>query len=113
MTREQFEQQVSDFYKFQTGIGMNILLMTGVSFIVGLPISGQTFYTFVLESLDKFGALKAIGTSSRVLISMIRFQAAFTALTGYGLGIGLSTLAMTLAKMRLPRLMRRWLHIGT
>ena len=33
---------------------------------------------------------------------MILFQATFTALTGYGLGIGLSTLAMTLAKMRLP-----------
>jgi len=33
---------------------------------------------------------------------MILFQASFTALTGYGLGIGLCTLAMTLAKMRLP-----------
>jgi putative ABC transport system permease protein len=33
---------------------------------------------------------------------MILFQASFTALTGYGLGVGLCTLAMTLAKMRLP-----------
>ncbi len=76
--------------------------MTGISFIVGLSISGQTFYTFILENLDKFGALKAIGTNNRVLILMILFQATFTALTGYGLGVGLCTLATTLAKMRLP-----------
>jgi len=63
LTREQFEQRIADFYKYQTGIGMNILVMTGVSFIVGLSISGQTFYTFILENLDKFGALKAIGTN--------------------------------------------------
>jgi putative ABC transport system permease protein len=102
LTREQFEQRISDFYKYQTGIGMNILLMTGISFIVGLSISGQTFYTFILENLAKFGALKAIGTNSSVLVTMILFQASFTALTGYGLGVGLCTLAMTLAKMRLP-----------
>jgi putative ABC transport system permease protein len=33
---------------------------------------------------------------------MILFQATFTSLAGYGLGIGLCTLATTLAKMRLP-----------
>jgi putative ABC transport system permease protein len=30
---------------------MNVLLMTAISFIVGLSISGQTFYTFILENL--------------------------------------------------------------
>jgi putative ABC transport system permease protein len=102
LTREQFETRISDFYKYQTGVGMNILVMTAISFIVGLSISGQTFYTFILENLDKFGALKAIGTNNRVLILMILFQATFTALTGYGLGVGLCTLTTTLAKMRLP-----------
>jgi putative ABC transport system permease protein len=33
---------------------------------------------------------------------MIVFQAGFTALTGYGLGVGLCTLMITLAKLRLP-----------
>ena len=102
LTRRQFEDRISDFYKYQTGLGMNMLIMTTISFIVGLSISGQTFYTFILENLDKFGALKAIGTKSRVLIFMILFQATFTALTGYGLGIGLCTLLTKLAKMRLP-----------
>ena len=43
-------------------MGTNILIMTVISFVVGLSISGQTFYTFILENLEKFGALKAIGT---------------------------------------------------
>jgi putative ABC transport system permease protein len=102
LTRDQFEKRISNFYVYQTGLGMNLLLMTAISFIVGLSISGQTFYTFILENLDKFGALKAIGTSSRVLISMILFQASFTALTGYGLGVGFCVLVTTLAKLRLP-----------
>lgn len=102
LTQQEFEDRISDFYKYQTGVGMNLLLMTAISFIVGLSISGQTFYTFILENLDKFGALKAIGAKSRELVLMILFQAAFTALTGYGLGIGLCTLAITFAKMRLP-----------
>ena len=29
-----------------------MLIMTVISFIVGLSISGQTFYTFILENLE-------------------------------------------------------------
>ena len=36
------------------------------------------------------------------MISMILFQATFSALTGYGLGIGLSTLLIFIAQLRLP-----------
>lgn len=102
LTKDEFIQRISDFYKYQTGVGTNILLMTVISFIVGLSISGQTFYTFILENLDKFGALKAMGARSSALVSMILFQATFTALTGYGLGVGLCTLLIVLAKARLP-----------
>ncbi len=43
-----------------------------------------------------------MGAKSRELILMILFQASFTALTGYGLGIGLCALTIALAKLRLP-----------
>lgn len=102
VTKEEFMTRTSDFYKYQTGLGTNILLMTAISFLVGLSISGQTFYTFILENLDKFGALKAIGAKGRDLVVMILFQAGFTALIGYGLGIGLCALLIALAKVRLP-----------
>jgi putative ABC transport system permease protein len=102
LTKDEFVARISTFYKFQTGLGLNILLMTVMSFLVGLSISGQTFYTFVVENLEKFGALKAMGAKSRELIMMILFQAGFTALTGYGLGIGFCALVIALAKLRIP-----------
>ena len=102
LTKEEFNKQISDYYVYKTGIGTNILLMTVISFIVGLSISGQTFYTFILENLEKFGALKAIGAKGRELVCMILFMAGFTALTGYGLGIGLVTLMISIARYRLP-----------
>ena len=102
LTKAEFSRKTSDFYKYQTGVGTNVLLMTIISFIVGLSISGQTFYTFILENLEKFGALKAIGSKGSELVSMILFQATFTALAGYGLGVGLATLIVVAAKLRLP-----------
>ena len=102
LTKEEFIEKTSTFYKYQTGLGINVLIMTVVSFIVGLSISGQTFYTFILENLEKFGALKAIGAKGSELVYMILFQATFTSLTGYGLGIGLASLLITTAKLRLP-----------
>jgi putative ABC transport system permease protein len=101
-TKAEFNKRISDYYTYQTGIGTNILLMTVIAFIVGLSISGQTFYTFILENLEKFGALKAIGAKGRELVYMILFMATFTALTGYGLGIGLVTLMISIARYRLP-----------
>ena len=102
LTKDEFNKQIANYYIYKTGIGTNILMMTGISFIVGLSISGQTFYTFILENLEKFGALKAIGAKGRELIYMILFMATFTALTGYGLGVGLVTLMISIARYRMP-----------
>ena len=102
LTKDEFIQKIAHFYTFQTGIGTNMMLMTVISFIVGLSISGQTFYTFVIENLDKFGALKAIGARGRELVFMIFFQASFVALTGYGMGVGLCSLLIWLARLNIP-----------
>ena len=101
-TKEEFMQRTADFFVYKTGGGTNMLIMTVISFMVGLSISGQTFYTFILENLERFGALKAIGIKNRDLVNMILFQATFTAMTGYGLGVGGCVLLIWLAKLRLP-----------
>lgn len=102
LTRDEFVDRTSSFYMWQTGLGINILIMAVMSFIVGLSISGQTFYTFVLENIDKFAALKAMGANNRELVMMILSQAGLTAIIGYGLGVGLCSFMITMAKMRLP-----------
>ena len=102
LTKDEFINKIAQFLIYQTGLGMNLLLMTVISFIVGLSISGQTFYTFIIENIDKFGALKAIGAKSTELVAMILFQATFTALTGYGFGIGICAIVIWIARLRLP-----------
>ena len=102
LTKEQFIDRISRFYMYQTGLGTNVLLMAVISFVVGLSISGQTFYTFILENLERFGALKAIGAKSSQLIAMILLQATLSGFVGLGLGIGLSALVISTAQMRLP-----------
>ncbi|HXZ84814.1 MAG TPA: ABC transporter permease, partial [Myxococcota bacterium] len=102
LTAQEFIHQITMFYVLRTGFGTNILIMTTISFLVGLSISGQTFYTFILENLERFGALKAIGARGRDLVRMILFQAFLTSVTGYGLGVGLCAMLIALAKVRLP-----------
>jgi len=102
LTKEDFITKIASFYMYQTGVGTNMLLMTVVSFIIGLSISGQTFYTFILENIEKFGALKAIGAKGREMVMMILFEASFVALTGYGLGVGLCALMIWAARLYLP-----------
>lgn len=102
LTEKQFEKTIENFYKYKTGMGTNIMIMTLISFIVGLSIAGQTFYAFVLENLEKFGALKAIGAKKYELMSMILFQASITSFIGYGFGIMLSSLMIAISKARIP-----------
>jgi putative ABC transport system permease protein len=102
LTHDEFIAKISDFYTYHTGIGTNMLIMTLISFIIGLSISGQTFYTFILENMEKFGALKAIGAKSHELVSMILFQASFVSLTGYGIGVGLCSGMIWIARLYLP-----------
>jgi putative ABC transport system permease protein len=83
-------------------MGTNIMIMTFISFIVGLSIAGQTFYAFVLENLEKFGALKAIGAKKYELMAMILFQASVTSFIGYGFGIMISSLMIAISKARIP-----------
>jgi putative ABC transport system permease protein len=63
-TKDEFNSSIAAHYIYKTGVGTNILLMT-----------------FIIEDLDQFGALNAIGARGRKLIYMILSMAALTSLT--------------------------------
>ena len=93
LTKEEFIAKISNFYMFQTGIGTNMLLMTVISFIVGLSISGPDLLH--LHHREPRQVRRAQGDRRQGAASsssMILFQASFVALTGYGLGVGLCAL---------------------
>ena len=102
LTSKEFTKVNAHFYMFKTGFGMNVFIMTLVSFIVGLSIAGQTFYTFVLENLEKFGALKAIGATRKELVFIIVIQAVLVGFVGYGVGVLLSSSMIALGHLKIP-----------
>ena len=90
-TAEEFGWKTIGWVLKNTGIGINFGTTILLGFIVGMAISGQTFYLFTVENLRQFGALKAMGASTYTLARMILLQAFTVGLTGYGVGVGLAT----------------------
>ena len=102
LTDSEFIQRNDRFYEFQTALGTNILIMTAISFVVGLSIAGETFYMFVLDNLERFGALKAIGAKNAELVQMILFQSMTVGFLGFGLGVLLASALVAFGKLRIP-----------
>ena len=90
-TRDQFINKTYTYFMKYTGIPINFGISVALGFIVGTAIAGQTFYSFTLENIRHFGALKAMGAGDWMLLKMILLQAFVTGLIGYGLGVGLAT----------------------
>ena len=90
-TPAKFKELTFLYYLKYTGMPINFLTAVALGFIVGITISGQTFYNFTLDNLRYFGTLKAMGTTNRTLLTMILFQAVIVGSIGYGLGVGLAS----------------------
>jgi putative ABC transport system permease protein len=91
-TRQEFIQDTISYYMRRTGIPINFGITVSLGFIVGCAIAGQTFYTFTLENLNQFGALKAMGVTNLRIVGMVLLQALVVGAIGYGLGVGLAAL---------------------
>jgi putative ABC transport system permease protein len=87
-TPAEFKKLTFWYFLKYTGMPINFLTVVTLGFVVGVAISGMTFYNFTLDNLRYFGTLKAMGTTNRKLLRMISLQAAEVGAVGYGLGIG-------------------------
>jgi putative ABC transport system permease protein len=87
-TRNKFKMVTFIYYLKYTGIPINFLTAVALGFLVGIAISGQTFYNFTLDNLRYFGTLKAMGAKNGMLLRMILLQALVVGGVGYGLGVG-------------------------
>ncbi len=85
-------QATRDFIWATTGIPASFLTTITLGFIVGVVISAQTFFSFVLENLRHLGALKAMGATNGLLARLLLLQAFTVGLVGYGLGVGLTAI---------------------
>lgn len=88
------ENELSDatfwWYWVNTGIPVSFGTTILLGLFVGIAISGQTFYSFVLDNLKYLAALKAMGASTLLLCRMLLLQAFTAGFIGFGLGVGLA-----------------------
>lgn len=89
-TVPEFSRATIDFIWRNTGIPASFMTTIILGFVVGVAVSGQTFYSFVLENIRHLGALKAMGASNALLARMLLLQAFTVGLIGYGIGVGLA-----------------------
>jgi putative ABC transport system permease protein len=108
-TRSEFFWLTVWWYIKNTGIPVAFGATVMLGFVVGLVISSQTFYSFVLENLRNLGALKAMGASDRMLSRMVMLQTLTVGLIGYGCGVGLAALfGLILIKREMPPFFLPW-----
>jgi putative ABC transport system permease protein len=88
LTPDQFQAETMNYVLIKTGILVNFGITIALGFIIGVLVSGQTLYTFMLDNLRHFAALKAMGTGNRTIVRMVFLQVAIVGLIGYGIGLG-------------------------
>lgn len=89
---EDFKWQTIWWYIKNTGIPISFGTVVILGIIVGVAISGQTFYLFIHENLRFLAALKAMGANMGMLARMVFLQAFVVGGVGYGMGVGLAAL---------------------
>jgi len=92
------------WYVRNTGIPISFGITVVVGFVVGMAISCQTFYSFVLDHMKHLGALKAMGASNFTLCAMLVTQAFTVGFIGYGIGLFFTSMfaRVALAKEQPP-----------
>jgi putative ABC transport system permease protein len=86
-SKKDFNASTVWWYVKNTGIPISFGITVVVGFIVGVAISCQTFYSFVLDHMKHLGALKAMGASTFTLCRMLLAQAFLVGFVGYGVGL--------------------------
>jgi putative ABC transport system permease protein len=88
LDRRSFGWKTIGYYLRNTGIPINFGVTVLLGCVVGIAISGQTFYLFTLDNLKNLAALKAMGAPTSTLVRMVLLQASVVGVQGYALGVG-------------------------
>lgn len=114
-TEEKFFWSTIQWVFKNTGIPISFGITILMGFVVGVAVSGQTFYSFVLENLRHLAALKAMGASNGLLARMLIVQALIVGCVGFGIGVGLTSVFghISYAKDAIPFFMSHHVLFGT
>jgi putative ABC transport system permease protein len=88
LTEDEFSWRCVVYVTKNTGIPVIFGVTVLLGFVIGTAIAGQTLYTFTLENIRHFGALKAMGATNATVVRMVLLQTLVVAALGYGIGAG-------------------------
>jgi putative ABC transport system permease protein len=85
LTPDAFRNRSRSFWLFGTGAGAALFAGAFLGMIVGVIIVAQTLYASTKEFANEFATLRAIGSSSRYIYTVIVIQALISAAVGFGI----------------------------
>jgi putative ABC transport system permease protein len=92
-TADEFKQDTIRWYLVNSEDVGDVGAMLTLAMTVGFGMTAVLLYIFTTESLKQYAVLKAMGATSRLLLTMIFVQAGVCALIGTGLGLGMCGIA--------------------
>lgn len=113
LTAGEFRNRSRSFWLFGTGAGAALFAGALLGFIVGTVIVAQTLYSSTKDHLNEFATLRAIGSPSTYIYTVIIWQALLSAIIGFcgAAGVGAVVVRMT-AESALPIVMTPALTLG-
>jgi putative ABC transport system permease protein len=90
LTRAEFRDRNLDQWLYSTGAGVALIGGALLGLLVGTVIVAQTLYSSTKDHLNEFATLRALGSSASYIHRVILMQAAFSAIIGYALGMGIA-----------------------
>ena len=113
LTTAEFRDRSRSFWLFGTGAGAALFGGAMLGFIVGTVIVAQTLYSSTKDHLNEFATLRAIGSSSNYIYTVIIWQAVLSAIIGFGGAAAVSSIVVNMtADSALPVVMTPALTIG-
>jgi len=117
LTSTGFSRSTMDWYFRNTGIPAAFLIVVLMGIIVGIAVTGQTFYLFVHDNLRYLAMMKAMGAGQGLLSLLVLFQASLIGSVGFGIGLGLTVgFALLVLPGEVPAFFLPWqvpLGVGT
>ena len=86
-TREEYSWRSISFWLTRTGIGVSFGLATIIGLLVGLIVVGQSLYSSVIDRIEDYGTLVALGAKRAQLLWLLILQACILATAGITIGL--------------------------
>lgn len=113
MTGAEYHDRIVNYLLTETQIGVSFGTSTVFGLIVGFVIVGLTMFSGVVDNLREFGMLKAIGSTTWDLATILVLQAGAYAIAGSGIGLLLvGGLARGIRSPALSVILPPWLIFG-